>query len=336
MKKLNALYILFPIAIFLCYKIGTNLGNRVEYEFFGTAESDPVIINFDHDVLIKHCGITIGQEVHKGDTLAILYRSTLDKNINQTIQEIKQLQIEADVKTSLLHKEAELIKQKEIHKVASLQNEIKIAQREDSIKRSLSSTLIKGESMPENILLKEKILSIQRQIKQAAEESKLAEEAINQEVKSNNSLKTNKIQNYQSEINQAQFEKTLLYVISPVDGFVEQLSMSNLLRVQAYKDLIKINPKKANKIIGFIHEGANLHYAIGDTVIITSTLSSSKQIHRGVILSSSPKLIELPYRLRKFTEVRAWGREVYINIPSENNYYIGEKLTLSLSQRDNL
>jgi hypothetical protein len=44
-------------------------------------------------------------------------------------------------------------------------------------------------------------------------------------------------------------------------------------------------------------------------------------------------MTELPLRLRKFIEMRSWGREVYIGLPPENRFYISEKITINLPTR---
>jgi hypothetical protein len=47
-------------------------------------------------------------------------------------------------------------------------------------------------------------------------------------------------------------------------------------------------------------------------------------------VGSNPKLTELPLRLRKFIELRTWGREVFIQLPEQNGFYISEKIAIIL------
>lgn len=84
--------------------------------------------------------------------------------------------------------------------------------------------------------------------------------------------------------------------------------------VQAYRELFKITPSVPNKVIGFIHESAQIPFRLGDTVLLHSVTRTGLGC-KGVIHAVSPKMVELPFRLRKFAEVRTWGREIYIQLP---------------------
>jgi hypothetical protein len=41
--------------------------------------------------------------------------------------------------------------------------------------------------------------------------------------------------------------------------------------------------------------------------------------------------VELPTRLRKNPEIKAWGREIYIDLSVENPFFIGEKIRIELN-----
>jgi hypothetical protein len=44
-------------------------------------------------------------------------------------------------------------------------------------------------------------------------------------------------------------------------------------------------------------------------------------------------MVELPIRLRKSAEIKSWGREVYVQLPPNNSFYIGEKIMLRLGRQ---
>jgi hypothetical protein len=118
-------------------------------------------------------------------------------------------------------------------------------------------------------------------------------------------------------------------LIAPIDGFVEHVAAVSKEIAPQYKELIKLNPIHPNKIRGFIHESAEVHYILGDTVQVTSTLRTNITT-KGIIIGSSPQLVELPLRLRKFTTRSAWGREIYVRLLDNSNLFISEKVLITL------
>ena len=100
----------------------------------------------------------------------------------------------------------------------------------------------------------------------------------------------------------------------------------------AFRELFRISPRNPDRVIGFLHESAEVPFQLGDTVTLASMgrigVSSLAALH-GV----SPKLVELPFRLRKFTELRTWGREVYIQLPADNPFFIGEKILITVNTK---
>ncbi len=61
-----------------------------------------------------------------------------------------------------------------------------------------------------------------------------------------------------------------------------------------------------------------------------ASFNRSEVVTSGIIVGVNPKMTELPLRLRKFIDLRSWGREVYISIPDTNSFYISEKVNITL------
>ena len=124
-------------------------------------------------------------------------------------------------------------------------------------------------------------------------------------------------------------ERERLVLISPINGYVEDVYFSVNAMIPAHKDLVKINPDAPNKIIGFIHETNEVPLSIGSNVEMSS-FNRPGIVSTGLIVGVNPKMTELPLRLRKFIDLRSWGREVYISIPDTNSFYISEKVNITL------
>jgi hypothetical protein len=120
--------------------------------------------------------------------------------------------------------------------------------------------------------------------------------------------------------------------LSPIDGFVENIfAFENQITPQ-YNPLIKLNPERPNKIKGFLPESVDMAYRFGDTVEVHAARRPSVKA-KAVLIGSNPQLVELPMRLRKFQTASTWGRELYINLPPENDFFIGEKIIIKMLGR---
>ncbi len=326
--KFNILYLLIPAAIYGCYHIINDLQGQSVQTFFGTAETEPQTLNFEHDVLVKDLRTVMGNQVKKGDTLAILYRSELDRTTIERLADINQVEVEHKAKNDIIDKDKDLMSIKNNAKLSALQAQIRILQTEDSIKGSVKNAIY-GNLPQDNRLLREKINALQEEMVQTEKQTREQLLQIETQRQSQQNITQAKIAQVQQDLDYVTLEKSKLFLIAPIDGFVEQVNMGKNMLVSAYKDLIKINPRKPNKIVGFIHESSDIPFQLGDSVTLESSVRLPIKT-KGTIVGSNPKLVELPYRLRKFTELRAWGREIYIEIPDTNGFYIGEKILVSL------
>ena len=326
--KINLLYILIPAAIVGCYWIVNDLQGQSEHTFFGTAESEPQTINFEHDVLVQDVRVVVGSQVKKGDTLAILYRSELDKTTVDRLADINQVEVEKNAKTETLNKERDVLSARQAARMSELISQMRVLHIEDSIKSSVKTSIY--NNLPyDNKLVREKIAALEEEIRQSQKQTIEQIRQIDAQRQATQMISQAKISQVRQDLDYVKSEKGKLILFAPIDGFVEQVNISRGSLVQSYKDLFKINPKKPNKIIGFIHESSDVPFQLGDSIYLQSSLRLQIQT-KGVIIGSNPKLVELPYRLRKFTELRAWGREIYIQMPDTNRFYIGEKIVLTL------
>ena len=53
-------------------------------------------------------------------------------------------------------------------------------------------------------------------------------------------------------------------------------------------------------------------------------------ILKGIVVNLGTRITALPERLKKIPELRAWGREVQINIQQDNLFLQGEKVRVQL------
>lgn len=327
--RFNVFYILFPVAILACLWIARDFQGRQGSTFFGIAETEPRILNFDHDLSVREVYIKAGDKIKAGDTLAIFHRAELDENEFSQYREMVTNETARAAERAILEKEKEVVQARLNVDIRELAIDIKLLQTEDSIMMVYRGNLY-GQSTPvQNRVIKERIEGLQKQmedLKHQAEEELLV---LSAKISANDQIAAEKANKLKGQLTMIATERERLVLISPINGYVEDVYFSVNAMIPAHKDLVKINPDAPNKIIGFIHETNEVPLSIGSNVEMTS-FNRPGIVSTGLIVGVNPKMTELPLRLRKFIDLRSWGREVYISIPDTNSFYISEKVNITL------
>lgn len=327
--KFNILYLLFPAALAACFWIASDFQYQSVNSFFGIAESEPRSLNFDHDIAVREVFVKTGDLVKKGDTLATFYRAELDEQSLENWSELRLTETERAAEFSILEKEKELVRTRLSANVRELQAEISLLITEDSLNTLFRGSVYSDLKPAGNKMVADKIAARRKQIddlqKNAAEEIRILEskQAALGAVASVRNESTRAAQK------QLESEKNRLFLVAPIDGYVETVLVARNALVEAFTELMKINPQVPNTVIGFIHEASDAPLAVGQEVELVS-FNRPEVKCSGRITSINPKMTELPLRLRKFIEMRSWGREVFIGLPQDNRFYISEKITINL------
>lgn len=327
--KFNILYLLFPAALAACFWIASDFQYQSVNSFFGIAESEPRSLNFDHDIAVREVFVKTGDLVKKGDTLATFYRAELDEQSLENWSELRLTETERAAEFSILEKEKELVRTRLSADARELQAEISLLITEDSLNTLFRGSVYSDLKPAGNKMVADKIAARRKQIddlqKNAAEEIRILEskQAALGAVASVRNESTRAAQK------QLESEKNRLFLVAPIDGYVETVLVARNALVEAFTELMKINPQSPNTVIGFIHEASDAPLAVGQEVELVS-FNRPEVKCSGRITSINPKMTELPLRLRKFIEMRSWGREVFIGLPQDNRFYISEKITINL------
>jgi hypothetical protein len=329
--RFNVLYILFPAAILACLWIARDFQGRQGNTFFGIAETEPRVLNFDHDLAVREVFIKAGDKIKEGDTLAIFHRAELDENEFVRQREMLANEIERASEKAILEKEKEVVQATLKVDLRELAIEIKMLRTEDSIMMAYRGNLY-GQSTPqENKITKEQIDGLQRQMEELTEQAEDELLVLTAKINAIEDIAAVKSNNLKGQLSMIRSERDRLVLISPIIGYVVGVYFSVNAMVPAHRDLVKINPDCPNKIIGFIHETNEVPLTMGSEVELAS-FNRSEIVTRGIIVGVNPKMTELPLRLRKFIDLRSWGREVYISIPASNSFFISEKVNITLPE----
>lgn len=327
--KFNLLYLFWILAFGACFWLKDHFLGRSNTSFFGATETESRSLNYDHTVVIQNILVKTGDKVQVGDTLMIFSRAELDQESAERLSEIRQNSVEKNAQNSILDKTLQVLKAEHQAKLSELQSQIRLEQAEYKAESGVRK-LLGEDKNTESIdpLRAEKIAALRSQIQQAEEEYQQKTRELQAERSANQSVFDARSARTQVELEFVKTERGRLVLLSPVEGFVESIPVGNSEVVPQHKELVKINPLTPTRIRGFIYEHADIAYQLGDTVKLNAYNRQGVQA-QGVIIGSNPQVVELPVRLRKLPEVRTWGREIFIKIPSDNRFYLNEKIAIS-------
>ena len=326
--KFNILYLFWFIALGAFFFIAKNLQQQSGQQLFGIAETEGQTLKLEYSVFVQKSLVKTGQQVRKGDTLMVLFRSELDNRTTEKITELNQLEVERAVKNTATDKDVELFQVRQTARIAELQAQIKVLQSEIALQENLRKAISEGAAATNNNVKLQEIKTLEEAIRQANIQTAEQTKVFDSQRISNNIISASRAKQVQNQLGFIGKERLKLVLLAPYDGFVEQVFALENEIAPSYKDLLVINPKEPNKVVGFIHESLNIPYRLGDTVVLSSSLRPTVT-YKSQLVGVSPKLVELPFRLRKFIEIKTWGREVYINLPPKNDFFIGEKVLIT-------
>ncbi len=331
--RFNALYIFWAAALLGIFWIKDSFEHQNVNAFFGAAETDERDLSFDHAVWVTQIFVEPGKQVHRGDTLMQLYRTDLESEIAERLDAIRQIELERAAKNNSLDNEIALLKAKQTAEASELRADVVVEESEAEVQKQLRQIVAERQGIataatPGNLQSAQRE-AIEEVIRQAEEPVRREIRLLEVQKKDNLALAAAQMLQLRREIASLEKEKERLVLVSPIDGFVDNLSVRESEAADAHTTLVSINPTKPTKVRGFIHETIDLNFHVGDSVTVTSGARPEYSV-RGVLTGNSPHLIELPTRLRKYPEIKAWGREIFIRLPSDNPFYIGEKILIKM------
>jgi biotin carboxyl carrier protein len=340
-NRFNILHILWLFVLPISWFLIRGIEGQSHNTFFGAAETEGQTLNSEYDVVVKELKIKVGQQIKMGDTLALFMRADYDELNRQGIektQEIKQYEVEKQSKTNEISRELSILDAKKEALLTDLEAQIKILQLENKVQTDLKKILSEntvdernpasyGKGGGSSNIKNEKINVLRDAIKKTEQQIRQQKSLLQAQIKSSEAVLGSKIEQSEQEVGFIENEKKELSLLATIDGFIENIFVGTNEVAPHYKPLFKINPKKPNRVKGFIYENSNWVFSLGDSVVLTSSARLGLTTN-GIIIGCSPQLVELPIRLRKFSEIKTWGREIYIQLPVTNEYYIGEKVMI--------
>lgn len=329
MKRINVFYLSILLVSILLFVLLQPTAPS-DLSFYGFAESNETEINYNYPVVVDRILITPGQAVIKGDTLMLLSRRQSKENLEDQKYQITVLEAEEKIWQQRKLNEIDELNQDTQNKKTEIDAKINALKQELEFNQSLSEGLT---SIPANqsnynpIEAKIKGLEIEKANLLVAHDLKI--NGIREELKLGDNPYREKIKRYMAESAFEESQKIIpIIVTAPSDGLIGNITCKEEEHIPSFRTLLSFYEPHSSIIRGYVHEDLTLQVKLGDQFSISS-LKDEKISYPGVVIGLGSRIIEIPVRLRKMVDIKTYGREVTVEISTDNVFLQKEKVSLS-------
>lgn len=313
--------LLFLAMLFISSRYFKGSGNAS----IGVAQTREFKINSEKSALVKSIHVVPGQQVKEGDLLIELTSQELEIEIAKFISRIAVLKSERAEKAKLTDAKISYIKAQNNIVLEELDAEIQQTSSEVKMNEALTKDFVTTSNSTESPLaIKINSLNHQKQMHLHAQDIKIKD--IQQESSTEQTLLENQIMLQESELKLLQNEKAMLYKYASVSGVVMKVYVKAGEQVDAFTPMLEVNPLRPTTIVVYLVGKKSDLYPIGASVTVSSYDQRSNAVTGKVIGYGS--VSELPEILQKSTAVKAFGQEVFIEVPPDNLLANGEKVLI--------
>ena len=332
MKRFNILYwLVLPALCYGIYQLSLNFNHQAE-TFFGFAENKEMQINLEHPLMVNRIAVTPGQAVKKGDLLLEVTRVELDLKLSDVAHNISELEAKTHISRAELQSNVNRLKAQRTEKVSDIQSRIHAVEAEIALNELLVKDL-KSVKVSESVTMLNnpnqlKINALKDELRLVVQPLDIEIEHLESELRGQNPM--------QVEINRLKMQRAFivkeqkrLAIYAPSDGLVGTIHCKEGENISSFTTLISFYEKSPNMVVGYVHESFLVQVNIGDSLNVVSSLHPEEKC-RGKVMGLGHRIVEIPERLRKIPEMKIYGREVLIQIPSDNRFLQSETVVLNL------
>jgi multidrug resistance efflux pump len=299
-----------------------------QYAAVGLAETKSYKINTDKAVNVLTIWVNEGQTVKQGDTLMLLSNPSLEVEISKTTKRIEQLKQEQTTEDKVTAAELAYIEASEGIVLEELQSDLQKLEAELKLNEAINKEL-NGKNSPAQTADNPKMVevnSLQKQLQKQKEAINLKKLDVKQKHEVAKTQFYNQIELLTKEQQLLIAQQNRLIKIANSSGVVQSVYVKIGEQVEAYSPLLSVNPIQPTTVIAYANERNRENFLVGQTVSVTAQRNKSFTTTGKVIGFGS--VTELPSILQKSTAVKAYGQEIFIEIPADNNFANGEKVII--------
>jgi multidrug resistance efflux pump len=333
MRKINIFYwIIFPLSLYAIYSLNIKLRLSHE-EFYGFAENKQNEVNLDKDVTVSKIYVKTGDQIRKGELLMRVFNNEMKEEINQLDVAIGGAQIKTDQNIAEIRAEILGLEQEKSNKMAELQSKINVAEKDFAFYSTLmknnagknvdSATDIQNPKVEYIKNLREELISVR-----VSYDNQISH--FRKMISAPQETRTLKNQ-WNIKKNYLKAEEGKFDVVAPYDGVVGNINVREGENIKAFSSLVSFYESSPPLVLGYILEKYDVRLNIGDSVSIHSVYNPTKKV-TGIIASKGNRIVEIPEKFRKIQDVKIYGIEIFIHIPSDNQFLQKETLKISFNQ----
>lgn len=337
MKKIKYIHYLFIAFMGILILIIVIKNKKETISFYGIAQSEEIIINYNLPVFVNEIYVSPGEYVEKGAPLCNISVIKTENKLSTNSYKIDELKAkESFWKEHKNNQINNLLVEKEL-KINELNNQINTLEKELNYKKSIAKQLNAISFSKDSYSPLEQELKALRERKRILQKSyHTALNSFKTEQLSGSAPLSHEIDKLNAELS---FEESQannhVIIYAPTDGLVGDILCKQNTFLPKFQSLLNFYKRSPNLINGYVNENLITDLKIGDEFEITSKLSDTIQ-YQGKVKGLGSRIIEIPQRLSKIPSIKTYGREVTIEITTpENNLLQQEKVILNLKEREN-
>ncbi|MBK5277731.1 MAG: hypothetical protein JJE09_02595 [Bacteroidia bacterium] len=323
--RTNWFYVLIGVFLIAMLWISQRYFTGSANSSVGIAYSKEYKINVEKPSQVKRVAVVPGQLVKEGDLLVELISPTLEVDIDKLNNRITTLKSEQIEKAKLAKSEVAYIKAEQGMEVEKITTEITQKENELVLNQNLTKEFTnkkKGESLTP---LEQTIKSLKQQRAQQEVVIDIRLKDILLKSETEQLILTNQISLLEREMNLFLSERKNLTKYAANHGVVENIYVKETEQVDAYSALMSVSPTHPTSVIGYLI-GKKNQLIVGAMVNVRSFDDRQLVVPGKVIGYGS--IVPLPEILQKSTAVKAFGREVFIEITGDNFFASGERVLI--------
>lgn len=301
-----------------------------DYASIGITEVKEYKINSEKSALVNSVKVVPGQQVKAGELLLDLTSAELEMDIEKITNRIALLKVEQQSKSKLIEAQVAYLKADQGIQLEEVETEIAQTKSEIQLNKKLTRELAANSDTSvwneADNPLQVKLHSLNKQKAKQQQAILIKETDIRQEGFIDQQQLKNQISLLEQELDLLKAEKAKLAKYATADGVVKNLYVKPGEQVSSYTPLLSITPVTPTMVTAYLAGKNNTAFAVGDSVRVSSYGNGSIKITGKVIGYGA--VTELPEILQKSTAVKAFGREIFIEIPSHNSFANGEKVLI--------
>jgi multidrug resistance efflux pump len=327
---INWFYIVIGVFFIAMLWISAKFFRGSDYSSIGITEVKEYKINSEKAALVKSIRVVPGQQVKAGDLLLELTSAELDMEIEKITNRITLSKSEQQSKAKLIQAQVAYVEADQGIPLEEIETEIEQIKSEIQLNKKITKELTTAGDTTvwddADNPLRVKLQSLNKQKIKHQQAIAIKETDIRQEGFIDQQQLINQIKLLEQELELLHSEKIKLIKYAAADGVVKSVFIKPGEQVSSFTPLLSITPVNPTTVIGYLAGKNNNAFTVGDSVRVSAYGNSALRITGKVIGYGA--VTELPDILQKSTAVKAFGREIFIEIPASNNFANGEKVLI--------